>query len=190
MKLLVKISWFLLLYKPIPLNGGDIKISDRMTLIAEAPDEVLRRQLIAALGDLNQYVFLWIHPERVFQASAISKVETADELWYEISYWPGNVPKESIIKSRLTAVEANQVLDSIVKVFKSAKDPAEEIQDQDFSSGRIFMYEKIQNPERNHWTAVAVRTDSENVDFKKILELTIPKASQPSKSDLDSFFGK
>ena len=171
------------------LMAGEIKASDRLALVREEPDEILRKQLIAALGDLNKYAFLWIHPERVFQASAISQVSEGDKIWYDLSYWPGNIRKEEIIKTRLSEADAKLLLESISRVFKKANEPAQGLEHVNITD-KILMFKKFDNPQGVEWLAVEIQTESLSPDFKKILELTIPKSAKPSQSDIDAFFGK
>ena len=55
---------------------------------------------------------------------------------------------------------------------------------------KILMFKKFDNPKGVEWLAVEIQTESLSPDFKKILELTIPKSAKPSQSDIDAFFGK
>lgn len=155
-------------------HAGEIELNDRMALIKKTEDEVLREKIISGFGDLNKYMFIWIHPERVFEVSAILKIKEGDKISYNILYWPENVRKEKITKTKLSEAEAKPLIDSIIHVFNIAKEPIEDNKDQEFPD-RILMYKNFQNPDGVHWSSISIRGNSTNVDFKKILDALSPK---------------
>ncbi len=174
----------------VQLEASEIESSDRTALVEKSTDEGLREEIVTRFGDLSQYLYIWIYPERPLTVSAILEKKDKEDSIYETLFWSAGLQKDQIIRNRFSKVDSKKLLDSFVRIFKKAdeweKDTPPEEQDY-VNPERVFIF---RNTKPQNWHVARVRLNSQNADFKFLKEMLVPKTiTQTSQAEIDSFFG-
>jgi len=168
------------------LRSAEIELSDRKGLVAAQPDEVFRKHIVAIFGDLNQYMILWIFPERVAHVAVFRERVEKNGMVYEVLFWREGLRKEQVIKTRLSKEDARALTESVDRLISAAVEPKRD-RDDLMHTERKLLFKRFENGNTFDWHEISIRSDTKSVDFQRIAKLMLPKIKESDDADIRRF---